>query len=164
MKKTIALLCAIAATNLFAVPVYAATPTSGSTLLSYSVTASYTVTIPSTINITSDNIKGTFGVDANSIIDAGKNMKFSITGATNYDTSNSKFRLKNSLGTDIYLDYIISKPSGESSTNVAKDEVFFEATPDEVNDGKTVELTYTIATPKSAGTYTDTLTISVAVN
>ena len=162
MKKTIALLCAIAATNLFAVPVYAVNPTSGSTLLSYNVAANYAVTIPPvTINAGSTTANGTYMVNSGSLIEAGKKIQFKITGATNYDTTDM-FRLVNAHDATAFLKYSIAK---SDNTPIAMNDVFLEVTPSTTvfDSGASETLTYTITdSAKIAGNYSDTLTITIS--
>ena len=119
------------------------------------------MTIPSSVTLAASTgtITGDFSVGANSLIPANQQLVMKITDATNYDTTNSKFRLKNGVGTNVYLPYSIQ----ENSNTVAMNTSFLTVSAEQAHVGASVTLSFTAETPQSAGTYTDTLTISVSL-
>ena len=161
MKKTLALALALALILTLGVTAGAENSTGGSTLLSYTVETNYTVTIPSSVTLeaSTGTITGDFSVGANSLIPADQQLVMKITAATNYDTTLSVFRLKNGVGTNVYLPYSIKKDLDA----VVMDTPFLTVNAGEAYAGASVTLSFVADTPESAGTYTDTLTISVSL-
>lgn len=161
MKKLLALFATISLMLAFSAPAFAANTTGGNMALTYNVAASYTVTIPDAVTITNGSGTQTVTVNARSLIPANESLKVKIASATHYDAANSRFRLKNAVGTDIYLGYAITYPTNQT---VALNTAFLTAIPGEVYAGKAVVLTFTSDTAESAGTYSDTLTFAVSVS
>lgn len=86
-------------------------------------------------------------------------MSVKITTAANA-TAEHSFRLQNNKDTEVYLNYSI-KYGSAPGTEVELDKAFLIATPAQVYEGTSVDLTFTTDTVQSAGTYTDTLTFNV---
>lgn len=168
MKKTLALILAFALVLAFTVPALASGVDNRDTVLTYNVNSSYTVVISPTVTISTATGQSygtgtcTATVNAGSLIDAGTKLTFTITAATNYGGTPAGFRLKNASGTDVYLGYTIQDDATPTPNDVIKDQVFFEATPEECNAGKSMTLTVTTDTFDKAGVYSDTITITVA--
>ena len=112
MKKTIALLSALAMLSAMAVPFGAfaedtttkelnKTTTSGDTEVSYDVQAKYTITIPAGVTL-SDTAETTASVEAeNVMLESGKNIVVKLTAATN-TTSGTTFHAKNGSSVATY--------------------------------------------------------------
>lgn len=133
------------------------------TNVTYTVTSTFTVTIPDAVEF-SDNtlsVDGTITVGPDSIIGANDKMFLIITGSTNYDSGNNKFRL--GYGTPVvYHDYTIEKAGG---TPVILSTAFQEWTAAEIGAATKPECTLTFETEALtvAGSFTDTLTFTVYV-
>lgn len=144
-------------------------PKTRSTTVSYEVKETYTVTIPETVTFT----KGESGVDAQtnqikaSDLMIGFNKTLDVTvSSDNYEagageSASGSFRMKGSDGTS-FLKYKINKTSamGDEVTNGASVLSVASGT----TEDQTVDLWYTFNDiPTKAGTYTDTLTFTVAL-
>lgn len=160
MKKTGSLLLALLLSLAVSVPAWAETPTGGSTEVTYTVAQSYTITIPASVTITNQTGSQTISVNKDSIIPADKSLTFAIAAAANYDEANNKFRLKNDVGKDVYLDYTITYPTDQTA---ALNTELLSATAAEAYAGKSATLTYQTSAAQSAGIYTDTLTFTVGL-
>ena len=134
--------------------VFAANET-GSTDVSYIVTPSYTVNIPAGVTLDSENSVPANIEASNVIIESGKKIKVSLTGASNTD-SGSSFSAKTEKG-DSTATYTIGK--GEATTGISIGDVVAEFTAD-----GTQALTFSKAEGAThAGRHTETLTFTIAV-
>ena len=154
-KRFISGLSALAiAAALAPMNVFAANET-GSTDVSYIVTPSYTVNIPAGVTLDSDNSVPANIEASNVIIESGKKIKVSLTGASNTD-SGSSFSAKTEKG-DSTATYTIGK--GEATTGISIGDVVAEFTAD-----GTQALTFSKAEGAThAGTHTETLTFGISV-
>lgn len=163
MKKRLSLFLALTLVFAMTVPALASDPTpdGGTSLVTYVVESSYQITIPSSgVTITGTSANAEVGVIAGGLIDAAKKLQFSISASTHYDAiTDAGFCLQNGSDTTVFLDYVISCTG---FNDIARDDVFLEASAEEVNNGKSIELTFTPDTAKQAGTYTETITFTVA--
>lgn len=170
MKKLLSIILALTLLSALSVPVFASetphTPTGGTTELTYSVTASYSIKIPETLTVAGGSGSGDYEVNSGSLIEGGKKLTFTITGATNYDDTGNKFRMKNGSDASVFLGYSITKPDGtddgDAPDAVVMNTAFLEVLASEAYAGKKVRLTYTTETAEIAGSYSDTVTVSVA--
>lgn len=175
MKKRLALILALALVFTLAIPALATSQTgdgtadlTGTTNIEYKVDSTYSITIPAEITVaegSGNNIlegSGTYSLDADARIPADKRLTFAITAATNYAAVGEVeegFKLKNNVGTNVYLPYNIWTTD---NSEVALDYYFINVDPVTANDyGKSVELNVITDPFTSAGTYSDTLTITV---
>lgn len=160
MRKSLSLILALALAFAFAAPALAANETTGSTTVTYDVTSNYTITIPGDVTIAGGTGTQNVSVNAGSVIDPTKSLQFKITNAAHYDATDG-FRLKNNVGTDVYLSYTITYPTSQTISDLTT--VFLSADAAEAYAGKSVTLTYTPVAAQSAGVYTDTLTFTIGL-
>lgn len=160
MKKALSLAIAMVLACVFTIPVLATNANGGDTLITYNVASSYVVIIPPSITVSSGTGADEYGVASGSLIEAGKKLVFTITEATNYDTVNNKFRMINSADSTIYLGYSIKD---EANNDVVMNTPFLNVLSSEANAGKKIRLTYSTDNATVAGTYTDMVTITVAM-
>ena len=170
MKKTIAMISALAMMTAMAVPmgVFAEDTTktldkttgSGTTEVSYDVASTYTITIPAGVTLSADTDKpATIGAAANLMLEDGKSVVVKLTGATN-TSSGTTFNAKNSTGNSTAT-YTIKKgdtPIGVDSTNntVATFGTSTQAQTQELTFSKAENATY-------AGAHTEQLTFTISV-
>ena len=160
MRKFLSIALALTLCFAVAAPAFAANETSGSTDVTYTVVTNYFVSIPEDVEIVSGSGTQTVAVTQNSVIPADKSLALSITGATNYDAVEG-FRLKNNVGTDVYLAYDITYPTDNEINDLVT--TFLTADAATSYAGTDVMLTFTTDTAESAGTYEDQLTFTVAL-
>lgn len=165
MKKILSLILIASLFFIITIPnsAEAVNEESGTTLLTYNVGSSYSITIPALINITNGEGTDEYKVNAGSLLVYNKKITFTITGATNYDTTGNKFRMVHGEDPSIFLGYSIKKGVAPDLVNVSKDVVFLEATAAEANAEKKETLTYQTDQAAIAGDYSDTVTITVAL-
>ncbi len=131
------------------------------TALSFEVAPSYIITIPTAINDASPT--GEYKVNQNTLLNAAQKIQFKISGASNYDEENSLFRLQNGSDTTVYLPYTMTKPGTTEPEVIDMNSVFLEADAAQAYTGTSIILTCNLGTAIAAGTYSDTLTITVSV-
>lgn len=159
MKKLTAILLALVFTLSLSAPVLAVSGLeitgagNGNTRLTYTVNSSYTVVIPPSVDLTSTKT-AEVRIVSNPVIGAANRISVTITAATNYDDTNSKFRMV--CGTN-YIDYTIIN----GDIPVIKGSAFLYQNAGATADA-VVTLTFTPDAVKYAGTYSDQLTFTVA--
>lgn len=164
MKKHLSIILALVLVFVLSVSAGAGTiedtPGTGTTAVEYVVAQEFTVTIPEKVELQSGTPAGTNTGDVSvtgAIIEFGKNLTVTITNATNYGGSPAGFRLLDDGTTDNYLSYTIEN----EGVSVLKDTAFLTV-PAGTATGS-VTLTFTASPPTKSGTYTDTLTFTVAI-
>lgn len=167
-RKLIAMTLTLALAQAMAVPAFAAaeatqvtTAKGTETVVKYEVAEKYTVTIPKDVTFTSDEggTTKTETVSATEVfIGDGKTLKVTATGANKVE--GSEFRMKDAATN--YLAYTLTTTDKGAGVAVAAGGTVLSVAAGTNN--KEASLTYTLTdTAKKAGTYTDTLTFTVAV-
>ena len=156
-KKTLATLLTLTMLTTAAVPVFAADKTNdtGSTELTYTVESTFTMTIPADTTLTGGTGSSTVSV-SDAVIPSGQSLNITVSSA-NYDTSNSKFRLKDQDKDSNYINYTITK---NDNNITGGDSVLTVASGTETGSAN---LVYKADVTKVAGTYKDTLTFTATV-
>ena len=168
MKKTIAMISALAMLSAMAVPFSAfaedtttkelnKTTTSGDTEVAYDVQAAYTVTIPAgvTLSDTAENTNPTIEAE-NVMLESGKSIVVKLTAATNTE-SGSTFNAKNGSSTATYT---IGKGTEKKGIAVGDTVATFGT------DTKKQEQKLTFSEAKGAtyaGEHTEQLTFTISV-
>ena len=163
MKKkilTVALVCAMmsaAAITVNAEPITPQTsdPKNGSTDVSYQVDPTYTITIPESVTLSKDNTVNADITAADVLLEKGKNITVTLTGASNTTTANATtFNAKNNTSVATY-----TITAGSTAVALGDEVASF------TTDG-TQDLTFSVANTTGviyAGAHTETLTFTVAV-
>lgn len=173
MKKTIAMISALAMMTAMAVPmgVFAEDTTktldkatgSGTTEVSYDVASTYTITIPAGVTLSSDTDEtATIGAAANLMLEAGKSVVVKLTGATN-TSSGPTFNAKNSNETSTAT-YTIKSGNNTIGLGESSDYTDVVATFGTSTQAQTQELTFSKAENATyAGEHTEQLTFTISV-
>lgn len=169
MKKIFAIALVIVMMAAISVPAFAAELTGNAeatlgqtTHITYGVDQTYTVTIPETITIDKTNRTGSGDVTVDKVcIPAGKNIKISVTSATE-PTSPNKWELKDSAASGTKaanVGYSITV----DSTELSRGDTFLTAASAVSFTAVTKKLNIAVNPTMQVATYEDYLTFSVAI-
>lgn len=173
MKKTIAMISALAMMTAMAVPFGAfaedttktlnKTTNSGTTEVSYDVASTYTITIPAGVTLSADTDKpATIGAAANLMLEDGKSVVVKLTSATN-TSSGTTFNAKNSNETSTAT-YTIKSGNNTIGLGESSDYTDVVATFGTSTATQTQALTFSKATGATyAGKHTEQLTFTISV-